>query len=87
VTSGTLPSVGLGLAAVGSNESKPIYKIHPLSSARFTTNSFVFAYVLHIGPSYVVVSLPGGLTGTIELKEISDVVHNICANASNEKVT
>ena len=59
------------MTKVSSNQK--IVKIEHISFAKYTPGTLALGYILQIIEDAVVVSLPGGFTGTISYQEISDV--------------
>lgn len=70
-------SMGLGMARSSGN-SKAL-KIDPISFSKYTIGTLALGYILQIMDNFVVVSLPGGVTGTVAVSEISDSLHRINA--------
>ena len=67
-----LPSIGLAI-----NTTQKKVKIDGLVSSKFTLGCAVLGIVLNIHDDQVVVSLPGGILGSIQYEEISDVIHKM----------
>lgn len=85
----SLLGVGLGMTKTSSNNK--VIKIETLNFAKYSKGTLVFAYVLRFTDSEVVLSLPGGLTGTVIHSEISDVIYNsfqskITTEKNNEEI-
>ena len=65
-------AIGLGMA-VKVTASNKVSAIDSLTYAKLGAGSLVLGYVLHVTErNEVVVSLPGGLTGTVSANEVSD---------------
>lgn len=69
----TLASVGLGMAKNVPNSK--IVRIENLTYSKYTAGVVCYGYILQLNDSSAVVSLPGGVTGTIAHSEVSDVCH------------
>lgn len=50
-------------------------QIPPLTYAQYSTGNLILGYVLQVNAKQVIVSLPGGLTGSATSNEISDAFH------------
>ena len=61
---------------------KDVTRVEPLSFTKYTVGTLVMGYVLSFGSTFVVVSLPGGLTGVVPVEEISDTMHQLCSATS-----
>ena len=72
--------VGLGHTRPSAN-NKTI-KIDPVVFAKYTPGTVALGYVLQITDSRAVISLPGGVVGTVELAEVSDVTARAVAAAA-----
>lgn len=80
------PSVGLGMAHTASTNNK-ITRIDLMNFSKYTSGSLAFGYVLQILKSSLIISLPGGVTGTVNFHEISDVAHSWLKLPQNNTVT
>ena len=61
---------------------KDVTRVEPLSFTKYKVGTLAMGYVLSFGSTFVVVSLPGGLTGVVPVEEISDTMHQLCATAA-----
>lgn len=68
----TLAAVGLGMAKSIANDK--VVKIENLNFTKYVTGVVAYGYVLQVNDASAVVSLPGGVTGTVALHEVSDVI-------------
>jgi pyocin large subunit-like protein len=75
--------VGLELMTKSSNNK--ITHIDSLSFRKYNVGAMVYGYILHISDDHVVVSLPGGLTGSVAYSEISDSIHKLYVKQMNEQ--
>ena len=66
---------------------KDATQVDPLSFTRYSVGSLAIGYVLHFATNFVVISLPGGVTGTVALEDISDTVHHLCNNGTSSSGT
>jgi rRNA biogenesis protein RRP5 len=82
-----LSKAGLGMAkaAEGGSGSHKV-KIESMSYAKYSIGSLALGYILHIAENYAVVSLPGGLTGTLQYGELSDVCYNQHRQSEKKKL-
>ena len=58
-------------------------KIVALSFSQYAVGNLALGYVLQVATTHLVVSLPGGLIGTVAVNEISDIAPSL---ESNEEV-
>ena len=58
-----------------------------MSFSKYTPGALALGFVLQVSDSHVIISLPGGLTGTVELQEISDIAHRIVTTAAQQQST
>lgn len=72
--------VGLGHTRMSANNKK--LKIEPVILNRYTPGSLALGYVLQVNDSRAMISLPGGVVGTVELAEVSDVCFRAVAAAA-----
>ena len=63
-----------------------VVKVEPISFAKYGVGSLVYGYILQVNESQATVSLPGGLSGTLPLSEVSDVVHGMLVSLGTDKV-
>jgi ribosomal protein S1 len=68
-----LPEIGLGMTKSVANNK--VIKIDTINFGNYVTGSQALGYILQVHDDAIVVSLPGGVSGTVQLSEISDV-HN-----------
>lgn len=73
-------AIGLGMTRSSGN-SKAL-KIDNVSFTKYTPGTLALGFILQIMDNFVVVSLPGGVTGTVAMSELSDAMHRLCAEAS-----
>ena len=76
-----LPSIGVAI-----NATQKKVKIDTLSSSKFSSGCAALGVVLNIFEDHVLVSLPGGILGTIQYPEVSDVVHKLVQEGQNKNV-
>lgn len=76
----------LGLGMLQNTANSKVAKIDNVSYAKFTTGVIAYGYVLQLNDSSAVISLPGGLTGTVALSEISDVCQNLVGPTKKEVI-
>jgi len=72
------PKIGLGMLRTSSTKGggglgKGTLKIESLNRSKFGVASLSIGYVLQVSDSRVLVSLPGGVVGNVDRKEVSDV--------------
>lgn len=73
-------AIGLGMTRSSGN-SKAL-KIDNVSFTKYTPGTLALGFILQIMDNFVVVSLPGGVTGTVAMSELSDAMHRLSAEAS-----
>ncbi len=78
-----LTAVGLGMTKPVANSK--VVKIDLLTSSKYVIGSQALACVLQVFDAYAVVSLPGGVTGTIGIEEVSDYFHSISLETANKR--
>ena len=69
------------LRTVANNK---VAKIENITYAKFTVGVVAYGYVLQLNESAAIISLPGGVTGTVTLSEISDVCHSLVGPMKKE---
>jgi rRNA biogenesis protein RRP5 len=74
-------AIGLGMTRLSGN-SKAL-KIDNISFTKYTPGTLALGYILQIMDTFIVVSLPGGVTGTVAYSEISDTLHRLNAEINN----
>lgn len=74
----------LGLGMLRSIANNKVVKIDSLTFAKFTPGVIAYGYVLQLNDSSAVISLPGGVTGTVALSEVSDVCHSLVGPTKKE---
>jgi polyribonucleotide nucleotidyltransferase len=77
--------VGLGMV-IPSTNNKSI-KISSITHAKYAVGTLALGYVLKINENLIVVSLPGGITGTITTSEICDYTHRITQSKTKQNVS
>jgi ribosomal protein S1 len=75
-------SIGLGMLRTIANNK--VARIDSVTFGRFTPGVVAYGYVLQLSDLSAVVSLPGGVTGTVALSEISDVCHSLVGPMKKE---
>lgn len=80
-----LPSIGLGL--MSQTGLSKLTKVERLHVKKFTTGSLALGFVLQIHKNHIIVSLPGGFTGVVQLEEFSDHLHNLLADRKSTTVS
>ena len=78
-----LASIGLGMTKPIANSK--IVKIETMSFSKYVAGCQALGMVLQSFDSYALISLPGGVTGTISIEEISDYYHNIFQETPNKR--
>jgi hypothetical protein len=73
-------AIGLGMTRSSGN-SKAL-KIDNVSFTKYTPGTLALGFILQIMDNFVVVSLPGGVTGTVAMSELSDAMHRLSAEVS-----
>ena len=73
-----LSTLGIGLAA---GKSVKYAFIERLNLTKYVDGSLALGYILQISDNGLVVSLPGGLTGTVNVSEISDICHELVSKS------
>ena len=73
-------AIGLGMTRSSGN-SKAL-KIDNVSFTKYTPGTLALGFILQIMDNFVVVSLPGGVTGTVAMSELSDAMHKLSADVS-----
>jgi hypothetical protein len=73
-------AIGLGMTRSSGN-SKAL-KIDNISFTKYTPGTLALGFILQIMDNFVVVSLPGGVTGTVAMSELSDAMHRLSAEVS-----
>ena len=63
---------GIGLGATRIVE-RGATRIETLTASRYPVGAMALGYVLNVTKSVALISLPGGLTGTVEFSEVSDL--------------
>lgn len=79
-----LPEIGLGMTKSIANNK--VVKIDTINFGNYVTGSQALGYILQVHDDAVVVSLPGGVSGTVQLSEVSDV-HNKLSRQQLDKNT
>ena len=79
-----LPEVGLGMTKSVANNK--VVKIDTINFGNYVTGTQALGYVLQVHDDAVVMSLPGGVSGTVQLSEVSDI-HNKLSRQQLDKVT
>lgn len=74
----------LGLGMLKTNANQKAVKIDNLTFAKYSPGVVAFGYVLQLNDNNAVISLPGGVTGTVALNEVSDVCSNLLGPNKNE---
>lgn len=82
-TSNLLGGIGLGMTKTVGNSSQ--VKIDPISIGKLNVGCCVLGYVLQITEKSVIVSLPGGLTGTVAKHEVSDIIYKIAVEEQEQR--
>lgn len=75
--------VGLGMTKLSAN-SKTL-KVDAITFVKYTAGSVALGYVLQVNDNRAIISLPGGVVGTVELSEISDATFRIVESQMAEK--
>ena len=75
-------AIGLGMTRSSGN-SKAL-KIDNVSFTKYSSGTLALGYILQIMDTFVVISLPGGVTGTVAISEISDTLYRLNAEVMNE---
>lgn len=75
-------AMGLGMTRPSGN-SKTL-KIDNVSFGKYTTGTLALGFILQIMDNFLVISLPGGITGTVSISEISDSLYRLSAESANE---
>lgn len=76
--------VGLGHTRLSANNKT--LKIEPITFAKYTPNTLALGFVLQINDDRAIISLPGGVVGTVELAEVSDVAfRHVSAPSTGQK--
>ena len=75
--------IGMGMTQEIKNGTS--VRIDNLTFTKYEEGCLVLGYVLHVHEDSVVVSLPGGLTGTVEAAEVSDYFHHLVKENANKK--
>ena len=75
-------SIGLGMLRTIANSK--VAKIDNVTFAKYTTGVVTYGYILQLNESSAVVSLPGGVTGSVSLNEVSDVWHSLVGPTKKE---
>jgi len=65
--------MGLGMVKASGGEHN-VMKIENLTFSKYTVGVLAMGYVLSLTKTHVIVSLPGGVTGSVIFSELSDVV-------------
>jgi hypothetical protein len=73
-------AIGLGMTRSSGN-SKAL-KIDNVSFTKYTPGTLALGFILQIMDNFVVVSLPGGVTGTVAMSELSDAMHRLSTEVS-----
>lgn len=81
----TLAEVGLGMAKTIANDKA--VKIDNLNFTKYVTGVVAYGYVLQVNDTSAVVSLPGGVTGTVALHEVSDVIFALSHTPGKQVMT
>ena len=70
-------AIGLGMTrSTGNNKA---LKIDNVSFAKYTPGTLALGYILQMKNNFVIVSLPGGVTGTVDIAELSDSMYRLSA--------
>lgn len=71
--------VGLeGMTQMSTTSATPkVAHINAVSFRMVNVGTNMCGYVLHIAEDHLVLSLPGGLTGTVAYTEVSDTIHKL----------
>ena len=75
-------SIGLGMLREVPNTK--VTKIENVTYTKFMPGTVAFGYILQLNAESAVVSLPGGVTGTVALNEVSDVCHTLVGPTKKE---
>ena len=76
-------AVGLGMTRSSGN-SKAL-KIDNVSFTKYAQGTLALGYILQIMDNFLVISLPGGVTGTVSISELSDSMHRLSGDLYNSK--
>lgn len=68
-------AIGLGMTRSSGNNKA--LKIDNVSFTKYTPGTLAMGYILQIMDAFIVVSLPGGVTGTVSITELSDTMHRL----------
>jgi len=80
-TNAIVLNVGLGM--LKNDVTTKANKIDPMTFGQYKPGCLCLGYVLNVTDKLIVVSLPGGLTGTVPYHEISDVVYRDVTTSSS----
>jgi hypothetical protein len=75
-------AMGLGMTRPSGN-SKTL-KIDNVSFGKYSTGTLALGFILQIMDNFLVISLPGGVTGTVSISEISDSLYRLSAESIND---
>ena len=67
----------MGLGMTRSSGTSKAVKIDNMSFAKYKTGTLALGFVLQIYENNIVISLPGGVAGTVTKSEISDALHKL----------
>eukprot|EP01035_Chromulina_nebulosa_P016871 gene16871-22359_t len=79
----SLTSVGLGMVK-SSGINNDYARVDHLSKSKYVVGTQAIGYILTVTKKFIVLSLPGGVTGIVLPQEISDYYHQLYLNGSDE---
>jgi rRNA biogenesis protein RRP5 len=74
----------LGMGMVLNAETPSTTKIEKMSMKKFTTGSLAMGYILQVYSNHLVISLPGGFTGMVDIDDVSDYFHQVHQEGNGE---
>ena len=75
----------MGLGMTRSSGTSKAVKIDNMSFAKYKTGTLALGFVLQIYDNNIVISLPGGVAGTVTKSEISDSLHKLSQTETASK--
>ena len=73
-------AIGLGMTRSSGNNKA--LKIDNVSFGKYTPGTLALGYILQVKDNFVIISLPGGVTGTVDIAELSDSMYRLSAELS-----
>jgi rRNA biogenesis protein RRP5 len=62
-------------------------KIEALTFHSYPVGSLALGYILNVTDSLLIISLPGGVTGSVPINEVSDVLHQLCSTLTRDTIS